>query len=140
MNTYASEYKSKLRSAEEIVGMIQDNWYISAGQVAGSPTDLYEKLHLIKGKASGVTLQTSLIQGSYPFLEDDMGDSLRLEAWFYGGAERSMHKLHKASFNPGHLSQIAGRKLTNRTPNMFWGVSAPMDDKGNLNISYGIAY
>lgn len=138
--TYQEEYRRKLRSADDIIGMIQDDYFISAGQFAGGPTALYEKLHQIKGRARNVTLQTSLVMGDYPFLSPDMSDCLHYEAWFYSGHERALHPSGMMSFTPAHLSRVGLRKLSYKKPNMFWGVSAPMDEHGNLNIAYGIAY
>lgn len=140
-NRYNNEYNNKLRTAEEIIEMIQDDWFISAGQCAGSPSELYSKLHTLKGKARNVTLQASLVLGEYEFLQDpEMKDYLRHEAWFFGANERKLYPTGMSTFMPGHLSQTAGRKLSYKKPNMFWGVSAPMDEHGNLNIAYGIAY
>jgi acyl-CoA hydrolase len=130
------EYKSKLRTPEQIIDMIEDNDYISAGQFGGTPVGLFEELH--KNKAENVTLQTSSIVGDFPFLHQDCG--LKHEAWFYGPAERALHKEHKASYAPAHFSQNVSRVLTRSRPRIFWGVSAPMDRHGNFNVAYGIAY
>jgi acyl-CoA hydrolase len=137
MNTRnAEEYKSKLRSPEQIIDMLGDGDYISAGQFGGSPVAMFEHLH--QNKAKNVTLQTSSILGDYPFLHTECG--LRHEAWFYGANERALHKEHKATYAPAHFSQCVSRVLTRTRPRMFWGVSAPMDGHGNLNVAYGIAY
>lgn len=141
MREVYNEYKQKLRKPVEIIDMIKDNYYISAGQVAGNPNLLFDNLHLLKGKAKNVTLQTSLMLQNHPFLEDEeMGEYLKLEAWFYGGFERNLHNKGLASFCPAHLSLVAPSKLMYKKPNMFWGVSAPMDEHGNLSISFGVAY
>ncbi|GHU62465.1 4-hydroxybutyrate CoA-transferase [Clostridia bacterium] len=131
-----AEYKSKLRTPEQIIDMIEDGWYINAGQAAGGPVTLFDALG--KNKAKDVTLQASLITGDFPFCHDDCG--LWHEAWFFGPAERAWHKQHLSTFTPAHLSQCANRVLTRTKPSMFWGVSAPMDNHGNFNIAYGIAY
>ncbi len=131
-----NEYKSKLRSPEQIIEMIQDDDFISAGQFAGCPVTLLGELH--KNKAKNVSLQTSAILGDYPFLHQDCG--LLYEAWFYGPVERALHKEHKATYTPAHFSQCVSKVLSRAQPRMFWGVSAPMDEHGNFNIAYGIAY
>ncbi|MFC2029050.1 hypothetical protein ACFLTX_03880 [Chloroflexota bacterium] len=130
------EYRSKLRTPEQIIDLIEDNDYISAGQFGGCPVNLFEHLH--KNKAKNVTLQTSYIMGDYPFLHQDCG--LWYEAWFYGPNERALHKEHKTTYTPAHFSQCVSKVLTRTKPRMFWGVSAPMDKHGNFNIAYGIAY
>ena len=141
MSDYYSQYKQKLRTASQIVEMIQDNWYICAGQFGGGPPHLFSKLHEIKGRAKNVTLQTSLVLGNYPFLNDpEMKDWLRYEAWFYGANERRLHPGGIQTIVPMHLSQGVIKQQLFKKPKMFWGVSAPMDKHGNFNIAYGIAF
>lgn len=137
---YQSQYRSKLRTPEQIIEMIKDDYFISAGQVAGGPATLFSHLHEIKGRARNVLLQTSLMLGDYKFLDPDMAEWLRYEAWFYSAPERRMHPSGMMTFMPAHLSGTGPRKLSYKKPNMFWGVSSPMDEHGNLNISFGIAY
>lgn len=137
---YQSQYRSKLRTPEQIVDMIRDDWFVSAGQFAGGPGTLFSQLHRLKGRAKNVLLQTSMVLGDYPFLNEDMKDTLRYEAWFYGGAERRLHDTKLMSFMPAHLSGTSQRKLTYKRPNIFWGVSSPMDEHGNLNLSYSVVY
>ncbi|MCL2367940.1 MAG: 4-hydroxybutyrate--acetyl-CoA CoA transferase [Oscillospiraceae bacterium] len=142
MSKYKDMYKDKLRSAREIIDMIQDGCYISAGQVSGSPQALYKELHHIKGRARDVTLQSSLALGVTPEMDAlSMEGWLRNEAWFYGARERKLRDAGgDISYLPTHLSTSAAKKLSYTEPDMFWGVSAPMDKHGNLNISYCIAY
>ena len=137
---YASQYRSKLRKPEEIIGMIRDDYFISAGQFGGEPSTLLAHLHEAQGRAKNVLLQMSLVLGNYKFLDPSMKEWLKYEAWFYGGPERKLHPTGMMSFMPAHLSGTAPRKLSYKKPNMFWGVSSPMDEHGNLNISFGIAY
>ncbi|MGI6686953.1 MAG: acetyl-CoA hydrolase/transferase family protein [Christensenellales bacterium] len=135
-NSYMNDYKDKLRLPSEVIGMIRDGDYISAGQIAGGPISLFKELH--KNTAKNVTLQASIILGDYPFLHQDCG--VFLESWFFGASERKLHNEHKATYVPAHLSQHASRKLSFTRPRMFWGVSSPMDEHGNLCVSFGIAY
>ena len=137
---YMSQYRSKLRTPGQIMEMIGDNYFISAGQAAGEPSTLYAHLHEVQGRAKNVRLQASLVMGDYKFLDPSMKDWLTYEAWFYGAPERRLHPSGMMSFMPADLSGTAPRKLTYKRPNMFWGVSSPMDEHGNLNISFGIAY
>ncbi len=139
-SVYFEEYKSKLRSPSEIIKMIQDDYYISAGQVAGGPATLLSHLHEVKGHAKNVHLQASLMLGRFPFQEPEYADAIDYEAWFYGAVERGMHSNGNMSFMPADLSRTASGKLSWRKPKMFWGVSSPMDEHGNLNVSFGIAY
>ena len=141
MSRFLHEFSSKQRKAADIVEMIEDDFYISAGQVAGSPRALYAELHNIKGRAKNVTLQTSIIQGDYPLINDpEMGEWLKNEGWFFGPNERKLQRENRISYMSAHLGSASARKLSYKKPDMFWGVSAPMDKHGNLNIAYGIAY
>jgi len=142
MSKYVDEYKNKLRTGREIIDMIKDGDFISTGQAGGSPQALYKELHHIKGRAKDVTLQASLMLGNYPELDTpDMEGWLRNEAWFFGARERKRQgERLDMTFFPTHLSSSAEKKLSYTQPDMFWGVSAPMDKHGNLNVAYGIAY
>jgi acyl-CoA hydrolase len=48
---YKQEYRSKLHTCDDVVEMIRDGEFISAGQFAGNPRGLLGSLHKIKGKA-----------------------------------------------------------------------------------------
>jgi len=140
-NEYTKEYINKLRTCDEVVGMIRDGEFISAGQFAGNPHGLFSSLHKIKGRAKDVTFQCSAIFEDYPFLTDEeLVGTLFCESFFYGAKERKAHTIGLMSFMPGGLSLVAAKKLNYRKPTMFWGMSSPMDAHGNFNIGLSIAY
>lgn len=140
-DSYRESYAERLRSADQIMEMVHDGAFISAGQFAGNPQGLLGAVHKLKGRVRNVTLQSSFLMGDYPFLtEPGMEESLLLEAWFYGAKERAAHSGGLVSFMPGGLGLCAGKKLPYRRPTMFWGMSSPMDSHGNFNLGMSVAY
>ena len=138
---FKGEYGGKLRSCEEVLGMLQDGWYVCAGQFAGTPQGLFSSLHTLAGKVHDVTVQSAFVMGDYPFLHNwELGDGLLLEAFFFGATERAIHSEGRASFMPGGLGRCAAKKLAWKRPNLFWGVSSPPDRHGNFNIGLSNAY
>lgn len=140
MSGYQKEYQEKLRRPEQIIEMIKDDDFISVGQIAGGAPTLLSHLHEVKGHAKNVHLQSSMILQKYPFMEEEYKDCISYEAWFYGAQERMMQTQGRMTFMPAHLSRTGPNKTAYKKVNMFWGVSAPMDEHGNLNIAYGIAF
>lgn len=140
-SAYLKDYQERLRSVEQIIDMIHDGAFISAGQFAGNPQGLLSGIHRIQSRAKNVTLQSSFLMGDYPFLaEPGMEESLLLEAWFYGAKERAAHPTGLVSLMPGGLGLLAAKKLSYQRPTMFWGMSSPMDSHGNFNLGMSVAY
>jgi acyl-CoA hydrolase len=141
MIDYQSEYQKKLRTAEEIIDMIRDDWFVSAGQFAGNPHGLLSALHTLSGKAKRVDFHCASLMQDYPFLHDEqLLEDLVYEACFFGGVERAAQPTRHATFLPGGLGLVATKILSWHQPNMFWGMSSPMDTHGNFNIGLSVAY
>lgn len=136
-----SIYRSKVIGIDDAIGMIKSGDTICAAQCGSAPVGLLGALHKIKGKAKDVTLWHSIGFRTYPFFtEPDMTDSLLYEAWFYGPAERGLHQTGRVTHQPCHLSQCAGKKLSRRSPTLFWGTATPPDKHGNLSLSLGVVF
>ncbi len=136
-----SIYKSKVISVDDAIAMIKSGDTICAAQCANAPVGLLGSLHKIKGRVKDVTLWHSIGFRTYPFYtEPDMTDSLLYEAWFYGPAERALHPTGRVTHQPCHLSQCAGKKLSRRSPNVFWGTATRPDKHGNLSLSLGVVF
>lgn len=134
-------YRSKLISIEDAIGMIKSGDTICAAQCGGAPVGLLGALHTIKGRVTDVTLWHSIGFRTYPFFsEPGMTDSLLYEAWFYGPAERALHRTGGVTHQPCHLSQCAGKKLSRRSPSFFWGTATRPDKHGNLSLSLGVVF
>lgn len=136
--SYSEAYRSKLRTPQEIMRMVESGDLIVAGQFAGNPQGLLSAVGSLREEVKDVTITYSSSMVSFPFLEDPaLRDRVHHQAWFYGGPER---KAQNVSFIPGGLGLVAAKTLPHRTPKMFWGMSSPMDSHGNFNLCMSIAY
>ena len=103
-------YKSKLKPAEEAVGLIPDGASIVQPIIAGEPPAILAAIAKTarEGKFTKLTMRALL-----PFtatkatvLQEDLKDVIRWESFFLGGADRDAVKEGRACFTPNFFHQV----------------------------------
>jgi len=138
--TYSSwqdEYRSKLRSAEDLAAMIKSNDVILEPGGTNIPHDFHVALAKRVKELSNVTICLGLALKIYDFMQPQYKENIHIETPFVGPVERLLIEWGTASYVPMHLNQLAPwQKL--RKSNVAAMVVTPPDENGFFNRScYG---
>ncbi|HNX45970.1 MAG TPA: acetyl-CoA hydrolase/transferase C-terminal domain-containing protein [Anaerolineaceae bacterium] len=134
------EYKSKLISLEEAVGMLQSNQTVGIGIAASEPVGLLGEMAKQAERLENVTLWTCLPMRAYDiFMQPEMDGHFFNENWFYGAPDRKVHPEGRVSYTPNNLHLAAQDKLygTGGKLNVFLGTCTPPNENGYVSISLG---
>ena len=134
------EYKSKLISLEEAVGMLQSTQTVGIGIAASEPVGLLGEMAKQAERLENVTLWTCLPMRAYDiFMQPEMDGHFFNENWFYGAPDRKVHPEGRVSYTPNNLHLAAQDKLygTGGKLNVFLGTCTPPNENGYVSISLG---
>ncbi|MBW7889249.1 MAG: acetyl-CoA hydrolase/transferase family protein [Bacteroidetes bacterium] len=128
-------YRSKLRSVEEVVGLIKsdDNIFISGN--AASPTFLLKNIAKRKDEVKNVSVYHMLLLGEDPLSEEGMSNHIRHVSLFVGSAERKMVAQGKADYVPVLLSEVPGLFHQRIIPlDVVYVMVSPPDNHGYVSL------
>lgn len=139
-------YQEKKMSAEQLLGLIQDNDYIFSAQAAGEPAAILSQLQCLKKTGvKNVVLQTCLPIRDYPAFHDpEMEGILSHNGWFFNTGLRRAHDERLVSDIPQHSTTAMKKALCRarsegRRP-VVAATVAPMDEHGYLSLSISAIY
>ncbi len=134
---YASiqeEYRSKLRSPEEMAAMIKSNDVILEPGGINIPHDFHVALSNRVKELHNVTICLGLALKLYDFMKPEYKENIHIETPFVGPVERMLIEWGTASYIPQHLNQLAPWQEA-RKPTVTAMVTTPMDENGYFNRS-----
>ncbi|MFW5979868.1 MAG: acetyl-CoA hydrolase/transferase family protein [Halanaerobiales bacterium] len=134
------EYKEKLISIPEAVGMVKSNQKICTAMAASEPQGLLKQLSKRKSEVKDVNIVSCLMMGDYDFLQPEMKGHFLNETWFYGPTDRENHPHGNVTYIPNNLHEAGEKKIENDDIDIFWGTATPMDDLGFFSLSLGLTY
>ncbi|SMB99181.1 Acyl-CoA hydrolase [Thermanaeromonas toyohensis ToBE] len=138
---YKEQYRRKLISIDEAVGMVTSNCSIAAAMAASAPPGLLGALGKRRDEVENVRVFSALLLREFDFfLDPSMKGHFILESWFYGANERKGHELGTVSLIPSHGRDWGPRKARFDPPDFFWGTACPMDRHGYFSLSLGVGY
>lgn len=146
MKTIQEIYQEKRMTAEQLLGLIQDNDYIFTAQAAAEPDEILSHLqYLEKTGVKNVALQTCLPVRDFPVFHDpEMNGILSHNGWFFNAHLRKAHDEKLVSDIPQHSTTALSKALDRaryegRRPVVIATVS-PMDEHGYLSLSISAIY
>lgn len=101
---WRDDYRSKLRTAEQAVKLVNAKDRVYLGGNAATPRALAKALAARAPEVSGVEVAHVLLLGEDPF--KDVRDHIRHRALFVGPADREAVNSGRADYVPCHLSEI----------------------------------
>ncbi|WP_027718891.1 acetyl-CoA hydrolase/transferase family protein [Desulfovirgula thermocuniculi] len=135
------EYRRKLISIQEAVGMVTSYCSIGVAMAAAAPPGLLGALASRRDEVENVRVFGALLLKEYDFfLDPSMKGHFLLESWFYGAGERKAHDLGTVSLIPSHGRDWGPRKALFDPPDFFWGTACPMDRHGYFSLSLSVGY
>ncbi len=137
---WQEEYKSKLISMTEAIGMVQSGMTISIGIAASEPVGMLEEMARQAERFENVTTWTCLPMRAYDiFMKPEMEGHIFNENWFYGAPDRAVHAEGRVSYTPNNLHKAGPDKLIGHggQVDMMLGVCTPPNAEGLVSLSMG---
>ena len=128
------EYKSKLRSAEDLAAMIKSGDTIPEPGGINIPHDFHVALSKRVQELNNVTICLGLALKLYDFMQPQFKNNIHIETPVVGPVERMLIEWGTASYVPQHLNQL-GPWQVQRKPNITAMVVTPPDENGFFNRS-----
>lgn len=135
--SYFSEYKSKLRTAEEAVKVVKNGDYVEYGLGCTMPLLLDRALANRKDELEDIKVRGMFTMRPLKIIEKDpKRETFTYSVWQMSGIDREYHDRGLCSYNAGvyRYKPIYYRKYLTVDVAML-GVS-PMDDEGYFSFSY----
>ncbi|MCS7312922.1 MAG: 4-hydroxybutyrate CoA-transferase [Acidobacteria bacterium] len=134
---WASIYRSRLRSAEEAVALIQSGHRVYVAGNGAAPFALLRALAARASELHDVELIHGPIFGENPLSRPGMERHFRLNTFFVGSADREAVNSGRADYIPIHLHQIPRIFKSGQVPiDVALIHTSPPDEHGFL--SYGV--
>ncbi|NLC24763.1 MAG: acetyl-CoA hydrolase/transferase family protein, partial [Oxalobacter sp.] len=137
-------YRSKKKSLEEALGLIQSGDFIISALGASEPLAILGQLHTIAANGvKGCDITNCLPIGNYEHIVNPQyAESLFVNSWFYGAQMRKAAGQANTSFVPQHLHlafkkrfyAADGRRI------VLLATASPMDEHGYLSLGLGTTY
>lgn len=132
--SWKDEYKSKLRSAEDLAAMITSGDLILEPGGINIPHDFHVALSKRISELTDVTIYLGLALKLYDFMQPQYKNNIHIETPFVGPVERVLIEWGTASYVPQHLNQLAPWQARKK-PNKVAMVVTPPDENGFFNRS-----
>lgn len=133
---YQHQFRHKLIPIDTALSLIKDNYEVMTSLGAAEPVNLFNHLHLLKGRVKNISVVNALMVGDYPFYHDpEMKDSVLLNSWFLTPGPRRGHPKGTVNYVPMELHSFLRNRLNYRPSNIFWGSASGMDKHGYMTTS-----
>ena len=131
-----SEYKSKLRSAEEAVTIIKSGDWVDYGLGLSQPILLDAALALRKSELSDVKIRSALSLGERQVVNvDPQQETFTFCSWHFGGYERKLQEQNLCYFTPMVYRNKPDFYRNNLEVDVAMISVAPMDKHGYFSFS-----
>lgn len=135
--SYLSEYKSKLRTAEEAVKVVKSGDFVEYGLGCTMPVLLDKALADRKDELEDIKVRGMFTMRPLEIVERDPGrDTFTYSVWQMSGIDRKYHDRGLCSYNAGvyRYKPVYYRKYL--TVDVAMLSVSPMDDEGYFSFSY----
>ncbi|MCR5576478.1 MAG: hypothetical protein K6F56_05665 [Oscillospiraceae bacterium] len=134
-------YQAKLGTLEGALGLIRSGDVLATPFYANEPSGFLGRLHTIGPNVSGVKVWLGNTIQRYPFAYDkSLAGHIDILSIFFGKDCRDAHPDKRASLSPTNLSASADCVINTLRPNVFVAAVSPMDEDGNVRMSFDVEY
>lgn len=131
-----SEYRAKLRSAEEAVQIVKSGDWVDYGSNNAYPAALDAALAARRDELRAVKVRGNLLQGPLAVVEcDPEGEHFIYNTWHCSAYERRLCDRGRAFFTPMVFRNMDWYYKSFLTVDVAMLSVAPMDEEGNFNLS-----
>lgn len=130
-------YNARLGTLEGALDLVRSGDCIAASIYANEPSNFIAQLHTIAPRVTGVTLWTMLSMGKYPVMSDSsLKGKIDILTFFYNADCRAEHASGRCSLVPMNLHSVASATIRACRPDVYVCAVTPMDEDGNVYISF----
>jgi acyl-CoA hydrolase len=132
-------YQSKLGTLDGALNLIKSNDCIAASIYANEPTNFISNLHTIAERVENVTLWTMNMMDDYPVMTDNsLKGKIDIISFFYNSDCRNGHSTGRFTLVPTNLHSVGYSTIDAKRPNVYVCCVPPMDEDGNVHISFDL--
>ncbi len=137
-----NEYKSKLRSAHDAVGLIQDGDYVVTPTGVGQPPNLLQALSDRRREFHDVKVSGILTMFPLDYYDDlDTQENVRQMSYFLGGFTRAGAQGGWIDYVPANYSELGWMLRDGQVPcHTVLTMASAMDEHGYFSISLAADY
>lgn len=139
MMTKREIYNSKKITLKKALNLIKSGDCIVTSAYGCEPSDFLRELHTIADHVENVKLWTMLVMGEYPVMSDDsLKGRIDILSFFYDSNGRKNHAGGRYEYIPMNLHSVGTATVNACRPNVYVCSVTPMDENGNVHISFDL--
>ena len=136
---YKEQYAAKLGDLQGALDLIRSGDTIATPIYGNEPSQFLKQLHTIAPRVQNVTLWTMLMMGDYPVMYDNsLKGHIDIYTFFYNKDCRKGHDTGRFHMTPLDLHNVGRVVVGTKRPNIFVAAVSPMDDHGNVYLSFDL--
>ncbi len=134
-------YNAKLGTPEGALDLIRSGDVLATAFYGCEPSWFLRNLHTIAPRVEGVKVWLGNTAEPYPFAYDDsLAGRIDILSIFYGRDCRRAHAAGRSEYVPANLGVSAQCVVNTRRPNVFIAAVSPMDENGNVRMTFDLEY
>ncbi len=123
------------------MALIKSGDTIATSIYGNEPSSFIGALHTIAHRLEGVTLWAMMMMDQYPVMRDNsLKGRIDIHSIFYNDDCRKGHSSGRFNMLPVDLHSAAAAMLAEKRPNVFVAAVSPMDENGNVYLSYDLQF
>lgn len=127
---YKEEFQRKLATVSDALALIQSGYYLGTACCGMESVAVFNELHTLAGKVSGLHLFNTATTHAYPFHSPEYLDLITMDNAYFMAPARKSYGHGGTSFLPCDLHTIAKRYLSCHPLDIYFGTVSEMDDNG----------
>lgn len=134
---YQEIYQSKLGTLEGALELIRSGDVIGTPIYGNEPSQFLRNLHTIAPRVENVSLWTMLMSDNYQVMTDNsLAGRINIYTYFYNNNCRDGHASRRFQYVPADLHRVDETIATAKKANVFVAAVSPMDEHGNVYLSF----
>ena len=137
--TNPEKYQKRLGTIEGALALVQSGDTIAVSTYGNEPAGFLANLHRIGERVRNVHLWTMLVMGNYPVMNDaSLAGKIDIVTFFYNEYCRRGHQTGRFEMVPMNLHSMGAGTIEARKPNIFAASVSPVDENGNVYLSFDL--
>ena len=137
--TKREKYQKRLGTLEGALRFVKSGDTIAVSTYGNEPAGFLANLHRIGDRVENVHLWTMLVMGNYPVMNDAaLAGKIDIVTFFYNEYCRRGHHTGRFEMFPMNLHSMGEGTVEAMKPDLFVASVSPMDEQGNVWLSFDL--
>ena len=137
--TKREKYQKRLGTLEGALRLVKSGDTIAVSTYGNEPAGFLANLHRIGDRVENVHLWTMLVMGNYPVMNDAaLAGKIDIVTFFYNEYCRRGHHTGRFEMFPMNLHSMGEGTVEAMKPDLFVASVSPMDEQGNVWLSFDL--